>query len=266
MKDIDFLVLGNASSHYILQVDNIPDDDTTIYITNDKFDTLFYGGTGMNIVYSLSKLGGKNAIVTSTDTGYGLVAIEALNKLGVNTEYCRIVEGKGTCYIVEDQKKRRLTILGGDFGKIPATEMPDEMFDRAKTVILSIDHKANVDKFIDKLIEKGLDFVLSMRSDRSIFTDEFIMKAAPSAGMIFCNEFERTLIEGVLKLMDITDLFDQGKAEVICVTQGAKGAVVYEKGKDRKGVSLEVTKPDRILDCTGAGDGFVAGFMYGYYL
>ncbi len=265
MEPYDFLVLGNASTHYILKVDRIPDNDETIYIQNNDFDRLFFGGTGMNIVYSMAKLGaGRCAILTSTDSAYGLTALTELESVGVDTRFVKVMDGKATAYIIEDESKRRLTILGGDFGKIPACDMPDEVFRTAKLAVFSMDSKQNVDAFAEKLEKNGTPFAFSMRSDRIIFSDELLRRIVPRARLLFCNEYERQILEQVLGLEDIRQLLGRkGRAEAVAVTKGSDGIWLGTR-EDAQGVRLPPTAAERVTDCTGAGDGFVAGFLYGW--
>ena len=263
MEKYNFVVFGGATSHFILKVDNIAKEDETIYLTNNKFDQLYFGGTGLNIAYSLGKLGDNNCkIVGLTNRKYGSVAKEALEKVGVDTEYLEIIEGSATSYIIEDMKGKRLTILSKEISPTEICRMPKQLFGKENFAILSVGSKNNTKSFLDKLIEFDTPFAFSMRSDRVVFNDDLLRQGMPKAEIIFCNEFEKRIIENALELESIGDIFSFGKAKAINVTEGEKGSTLYLRGEDRE-IHINPIKNVPVIDCTGAGDAFVAGFMFG---
>lgn len=263
MERFDFLVLGGAGTHHIMKVDKIPDDDVSVYVQNPDYDQLFCGGTGFNVVYSLVKVSGrKTVLLTSSDRRNGEVALEKLKDSGVDISHIELVSGNCAGYIIEDDAGRRLTVLGGTHADIHGCEMPDELFENCNIAIFTIDEKVNVENFLEKLEEHKTPFAFCMRSDRTIFTDELLRRAVPQAKLLFCNEFEKSLLEEVLGLNSIADLLNNSNLELIAVTCGRKGAKLYEKNGRITQVSTTETK--KVVDRIGAGDAFIAGYMFGY--
>lgn len=91
--------------------------------------------------------------------------------------------------------------------------------------------------------------------------DDFLALIAEGAiDLMFCNEHE------MASLVDTAD-FEEGIAilapqiEVLVVTKGANGAVALAGG-ERVEVSAEPI--DHVVDTTGAGDLFAAGFLFGH--
>ena len=79
------------------------------------------------------------------------------------------------------------------------------------------------------------------------------------------NETEEQDIVGLLKLDQITDLFDMGNVEILIVTHGKKGSIFWEKTEqglisDKVGI----VQAKRVLDTAGSGDSYISGFVYGY--
>lgn len=78
--------------------------------------------------------------------------------------------------------------------------------------------------------------------------------------VLFCNEHEMAALVG-------HDDFEQGVAElaakipVLVVTRGAEGAVALSDGQR---VEIGAEAIDRVVDTTGAGDLFAAGFLFGH--
>ena len=78
--------------------------------------------------------------------------------------------------------------------------------------------------------------------------------------VLFCNEHEMAALVG-------HDDFEKGVAElapkipVLVVTRGAEGAVALSEGQR---VEIGAEAIDRVVDTTGAGDLFAAGFLFGH--
>ena len=81
-----------------------------------------------------------------------------------------------------------------------------------------------------------------------------------SADIVLANEAE-------LHALFETEDFDHAAAhlgrivEVAAVTRGAAGSVIF-RGDER--VEVAAFPVDKVIDTTGAGDQFAAGFLYGY--
>ena len=66
---------------------------------------------------------------------------------------------------------------------------------------------------------------------------------------------------------DMTDWFNLGKAKVIVTTLGKNGSRIFHKEEDGSVSVIEVPITKTAVgnvSAVGAGDGFVAGFLYGY--
>lgn len=66
-------------------------------------------------------------------------------------------------------------------------------------------------------------------------------------------------------LSEITELFEIGRADMIVTTLGKDGSVCYvrEDGRIRE-EKTGVCKVEQVVDATGSGDAYIAGFLYGY--
>lgn len=78
--------------------------------------------------------------------------------------------------------------------------------------------------------------------------------------ILFGNEDE-------IKALYETETFDEaaqilrGKCDVSAITRGAKGSVIMTSSET---IEVNVAKPKQILDTTGAGDAYAAGFLFGF--
>jgi adenosine kinase len=92
-------------------------------------------------------------------------------------------------------------------------------------------------------------FILTEVSDRDL---TFGVK---NAQMIIGNDYEIALIKKRVK--DWQEFFPQ---KTIIITLGAKGAMIDDKGRMYR---IEATKPQKMVDPTGGGDAWRAGFLAG---
>ena len=91
------------------------------------------------------------------------------------------------------------------------------------------------------------------------YREEFLALLNEDIDILFANEEE-------LKSLYRVDYFDdamqkvRGHCEIAALTRGARGSVVL-RGEELHVVDAEV--PDKLVDTTGAGDLYAAGFLYG---
>ena len=87
-------------------------------------------------------------------------------------------------------------------------------------------------------------------------------EAISNASGLFVNEYEGLLIKNKLGLDNFyTELFNNTKLEFIVETLGSKGSLLILKDNHK---IFHVTKADKIVDPTGCGDSFRAGFISEY--
>ena len=90
--------------------------------------------------------------------------------------------------------------------------------------------------------------------------ESFLSFVKQHVDLLFANEeeilalYELDAIEAALKA-------SAQDAEIVAVTRGAAGAVVLQ-GEEQH--TIDVVPPRELVDTTGAGDLFAAGFLYGY--
>ena len=88
---------------------------------------------------------------------------------------------------------------------------------------------------------------------------EFLDLLAGDLDLVFANEEEATLLFGAADLDGALDALAE-TGVLAAVTRGAEGCVVVAAGGP---MSVPAAPVDRVVDTTGAGDLFAAGFLYG---
>ena len=104
-----------------------------------------------------------------------------------------------------------------------------------------------------------------MKDDFDAFPEEFLKELLTGSKIIFTNEVEREIIEKIYGFSDITELFGIGEADIIVTTLGKDGSICYIR--EENGIRQErigICPVEQVVDATGSGDAYMAGFMYGY--
>jgi sugar/nucleoside kinase (ribokinase family) len=89
---------------------------------------------------------------------------------------------------------------------------------------------------------------------------EFLELAEHRVDILFANEAE------ICSLYE-TESFDEaadrvaGHCEIACLTRSEKGSVIITSSGER--VHVDAARVDKVIDTTGAGDLYAAGFLYG---
>ncbi len=105
-----------------------------------------------------------------------------------------------------------------------------------------------------------------MRRDPYAFPPQRLREILLASTIVFANESETDYITSEFSLKHITDLFALGKTEIFVQTLGKRGSLVHRKLPDRscESLTIRVTEtPVGNVDAVGAGDAYVAGFLFG---
>ena len=90
-----------------------------------------------------------------------------------------------------------------------------------------------------------------------------IKEQEPNSEIIFMNEVERNFIEK--EISDIPGIFKKGIAKQVVVTLGSNGSMIYVRnGNSIDSIPARAATCSQVIDATGAGDSYIAGYMYGY--
>ena len=104
-----------------------------------------------------------------------------------------------------------------------------------------------------------------MKGDMDAFPRDFLEELISYSSIIFTNEVERQAIEQILGV-DLRAMLDRGRCSLLITTLGRQGSDCYFKadgGLQKAHVPI-CTCGGPVMDATGSGDAFVAGFLYGF--
>ena len=284
----DIVAIGNAIVDVIAQADDAFLEEeqlakgSMMLIDADRATALYQdmgparevsGGSAANTLAGASTLGRQCALVAQVaDDQLGEVFSHDIRATGIDFDVPPAGKEPPTArcliFVTPDAQRTMNTFLGASTNLTPAAVDADLV---ASGAILYLEGylwdadepKAAMVKAIDIAKENGrkVAFTLSDGFCVDRHRDEFIgLIKEGKIDILFANEAEiQSLCE--------TDDFDAavtvtaGQVETLVVTRGENGAIAVHKGEKCAAAAEPI---ERIIDTTGAGDLFAAGFLSGY--
>jgi sugar/nucleoside kinase (ribokinase family) len=229
------------------------------------------GGSAANTLAGLASLGGTAGFVGRVrDDELGTVFAHDIRAVGVEFPGTPATSGQptGRCLIVvtADGERTMNTLLGAA-AELDAGDVDPAFVARGQVTYLEgylFDRDAAGEAFRKAAAaahDAGRLVALTLSDSFCVerYLESFRTLVADSVDVLFGNEAE-------LCLLYETDDFEAALAHaerdchVLAVTRGAAGAVCSAEGRQAR---IPAAPVDHVVDTTGAGDLFAAGFLYG---
>ena len=256
------LVLGSINIDFVSFVSRYPRPGETL-VGNDF--GIFQGGKGANQAIALAKLDVPTMMLgkVGKDT-FSNFTLSSLKESGVNTTgitKSQKTSTGSTSIWVNTQGQNSIVIYPGANGEVDEDFIiqHEKFFDDASWFLTQFEIPLKSILLALKLAKKhGLRTVMDPAPVRKISNNDIWGRV----DYLLPNEIELkelTNTENILKAIRI--LKSRGVKEVI-VKLGNQGAGYEKKGKL---VAFPAVPVEQVVDTTGAGDCFIAGFLYGMF-
>jgi sugar/nucleoside kinase (ribokinase family) len=237
-------------------------------LTNLKIEKTVSGGSVANSIVGLSQLGDKVGFIGKvSDDEFGSKYEEGLKKEKVEYFYSKNKEElpTGTCLIlVTPDSERTMCTFLGTAGKINENDVSSDAIKKSEMIFLEgyLWDEGEPKKAFDKAINNANKVAMSLSDlfcvDRH--KPHFLNLVKNKLDITFANEQEITSLIEAKNFKEVVD-FSKQLNKLMIVTRGEKGAVAVNGDEV---VEIDVQKNLKIIDLTGAGDLFAAGFLHGY--
>ncbi len=276
MHSIEVIGLGALNIDQIYQVERILDDGETVVNEAQSFP----GGSAANTIYGLAKLGISTGFagVVGNDAE-GQILVQDFQKVEVDTSQIKVKpEAKtGAVLCLSDRLgKRSLYVSPGVNNWLTMADLDLTYINQARILHLSSFANDRQLQVLLELIDKLDSSVKVSFSPGTLFAGKGLKVLTPILArtyVLFINESEMRQLTGEDFIAGADTCLKQG-CNIVTVTLG-RGLKLEWQGKEITAVSyirhaenkhmieLSTKNVTSILDTTGAGDAFAAGFLYG---
>ena len=237
-------------------------------LSNLKIEKTISGGSVANSIVGISQLGNKAGFIGKiSDDEFGSKYEEGLKKENVEYFYSKKKEvlPTGTCLIlVTPDSERTMCTFLGTAGKINENDVSLDAIQKSEMVFLEgyLWDEGDPKKAFDRAISNAKKVAMSLSDlfcvDRH--KPNFLNLVKNKLDITFANEQEITSLIGAKNFNEVIN-FSKQLNKLVVVTRGEKGAIAVN---GQEVVETDSQKNLRIVDLTGAGDLFAAGFLHGY--
>jgi len=278
------LGIGNAIVDVICKVDdnfikqnNLAKSTMKLFFDENEFKSLLLnlkiektvsGGSVANSIVGLSQLGNQVGFIGKVSNDeFGSKYEEGLKKENVEYFYSKKNEElpTGTCLIlVTPDSERTMCTFLGTAGKINENDISSDAIKKSEIIFLEgyLWDEGDPKKAFDKAINKANKIAMSLSDQFCVdrHKPHFLELVKKKLDITFANEQE---MKSLIEARDFQDVINFSKQlnKLIIITRGEKGAVAIQ-GEEI--VETGIIQNLKILDLTGAGDLFAAGFLHGY--
>jgi len=219
------------------------------------------GGVAANIAYSLGLLGEKPRLVATAGVDFGEYR-QALDDVGVDTSGVKIIEEKFTAsfFVNTDLSNAQIaSFYAGAMADAGLISIADLGLTADDYVIISPNAPDAMIKYARECQELGIPYIFDPSQQIVRLNKADLIMGVKGAHALFGNEYEFELLQKHTDLSANEILSDLAFS---VTTLAESGARIYQNGTLLSDVPA--FPPSRVLDPTGVGDAFRAGFFKGY--
>ena len=277
------LGIGNAIVDVICRVDNqylldnrltkstmklVDESEFKKLLSTLNIEDTISGGSVANSIVGLSQLGNDVGFIGKINSdNLGQKYEEGLIKEKVRYFYNKKeeVSPTGTCLILitPDAERTMVTFLG-IAGKISEKDINEKAVKESKMIFLEgyLWDEGEPKSAFDKAMLLSNKKVMSLSDQFCVerHKESFLNLVKNKLDIIFANEQE---IKSLINEKNFDEVITFGKhlGKLLIITRGEKGSIAI---KNNEITECDSTPDLKIVDLTGAGDLFAAGFLHGY--
>ena len=262
----DFITKNNLTKSTMKLI--FDDKEFKKLLSNLKIEKTVSGGSVANSIVGLSQLGNEVGFIGKVnDDELGSKYEDGLKEENVKYFYSKKKEElpTGTCLIlVTPDSERTMCTFLGTAGKINEDDVSSDAIKQSEIILLEgyLWDEGEPKKAFEKAIQSANKVAMSLSDQFCVdrHKPHFLELVKNKLDITFANEQEiMSLIDA--KSFDEVINFSKSLGKIIVLTRGEKGAVAINGDEI---VECGIKEGLKIIDLTGAGDLFAAGFLHGH--
>ncbi len=230
------------------------------------------GGSAGNTMAGFASFGGQGGFIGKVaDDDLGKTFQHDLRSMGIQFDTQPLIMGAktGRCLILvtPDAQRTMNTFLGASV-ELNADDVDEALIAKAKVTYLEgylFDREQAKQAFIraaELAHNAGHRVALTLSDPFCVdrHRSDFLRLVESHVGILLANEEE---IKSLYMQENFEDAISavSDHVEIAAITRGEKGAVIISKGEQ---IKIDAAPVENVIDTTGAGDQFAAGFLYGF--
>jgi len=286
-KELGVVGIGNAIVDVLVQIDDMflkkhkLEKGHMTLIEEDEAKNLYQtmgpaiemsGGSAANTIAAYASLGGSSGFIGKVSNDQlGDVFKHDIQSAGVYFETQPLEDGPPTArshiLVTPDAERTMCTFLGSSVWFSPS-DLNQKLIESAEIIYLEgylFDRSRAKAAFtiaseIAHTAEKKVALTLSDSFCVQRHREEFIELVKNHIDILFCNEDE---IKTLFETLDLEDAVSaiKGCCDLVIITQGSNGSLIISGDEE---LHVPACPVQEIIDTTGAGDLYAAGFLFGY--
>jgi len=281
--DMKILGIGNAIVDIICKVEdsfvfknNLTKSTMKLFFDENEFKKLLQnlkiektisGGSAANSMVGIAQLGDEVGFIGKiSNDEFGLKYEEGLKKENVKFFYNKKKEvlPTGSCLIlVTPDSERTMCTFLGTAGKINVEDIDASVIKESNIIFLEgyLWDEGEPKNAFDKAIKNAKKVAMTLSDKFCVerHKPHFLNLVKNRLDIVFANEQEITSLIEAKNFNEVIN-FSKQLNKLIVITRGEKGAISI-KGEDV--FEIDAKKELKVVDFTGAGDLFAAGYLHG---
>jgi sugar/nucleoside kinase (ribokinase family) len=237
-------------------------------LSNLKIEKTVSGGSVANSIVGLSQLGNDVGFIGKISADeFGRDYEDGLKRENVNYFYSKKKEAlpTGTCLIlVTPDSERTMCTFLGIAGKINENDISSDVIKKSEIIFLEgyLWDEGQPKKAFDKAFNHANKVAMSLSDQFCVERHklDFLNLVKNKLDITFANEQEITSLIEAKSFNEVIN-FSKQLDKLIIITRGEKGSIAIHGNQIFEN---DIQRNLKIIDLTGAGDLFAAGFLHGY--
>lgn len=256
---IDFL--GSYSGSFEDYEKRYPTAGLNISLQLARLSTSF-GGCGMNITYGLNKIGVPVTPLTSVGLDFRDHYLPHLIAEGIDSRYVCVdeeYEHSAHCIIFSDDKGNQITAFNPGASLSPKRILPSAIpnFEQFEIAMLAPEDAPIMLRQARNINKNGVKVIFDPGQGLAEFKREEIRELLSLSHFVICNDHEYEILQtnSGLSAEEIISTHE------VIITRGSKGVDLYSAQRPEQHV--DALPSVTVVDPTGCGDAFRAGYIFG---
>lgn len=221
--------------------------------------TKHWGGVGANIAFNMALLGLRPKLMGTAGRDFPDYR-RWLETAGVDTSTVRQVDEVFTASFfcnTDEDNNQIASFYSGAMVYAQEYGLKDVYSGTPDLVIISPNDPRAMARLAQECRERSIPFIYDPSQQVARLSGEELYRDMQGAHVVICNAYEAEVVAQKTG-KSINEL--RNSVDILVITEGERGSIIYRNSDE---VRVPVFPTSTILDPTGVGDAYRAGFIYG---